>query len=235
MCVVSDFLDRVASRVIGGEPMLAPRVPSLFEPVQRDAVMQVVTESREAGPETSADAGDSQRADRATNRVRRDAMELRHPDRGVHAFEQSAALHVDPVRPVVMKGEVEGELVTAAAMASVQSPVVREAAERSVRHEHVHHHVVLSQGDGERGALLPPRGAVFPEPAPSVQRNDRQASRQPVQREHETPGLEPVVHVSIGRLEVRAATSHAPASRRQDAPQRSAFDDYLRERGKAAP
>ena len=46
---------------------------------------------------------------------------------------------------------------------------------------------------------------------------------------------EPVVHVSIGRLEVRAAPVAATPTRRRDGPQPSSLDDYLRQRGKASP
>ncbi|HEY8682806.1 MAG TPA: hypothetical protein VIM06_06500, partial [Rhodanobacter sp.] len=46
---------------------------------------------------------------------------------------------------------------------------------------------------------------------------------------------EPVVHVSIGRLEVRAAPASVTPPRRRDGPQPSSLDDYLRQRGKASP
>ena len=36
---MSDFIDRLAARAIGGEAALAPRLPSLFEPLQRAPVM----------------------------------------------------------------------------------------------------------------------------------------------------------------------------------------------------
>ena len=35
MRAVSDFLDRVATRALGSESMLSPRLPSLFEPAGR--------------------------------------------------------------------------------------------------------------------------------------------------------------------------------------------------------
>ena len=47
---------------------------------------------------------------------------------------------------------------------------------------------------------------------------------------------EPVVHVSIGRLEVRASPAAAPAPPRRDMPAPRSLDDYLRQRGgKGAP
>ncbi|HET6554175.1 MAG TPA: hypothetical protein VFG49_11615, partial [Dyella sp.] len=60
------------------------------------------------------------------------------------------------------------------------------------------------------------------------------------QRAHEMGDVsraehEPVVHVSIGRLEVRAGPAPTAPARRQETPRHSAFDDYLRERGKASP
>jgi hypothetical protein len=44
---------------------------------------------------------------------------------------------------------------------------------------------------------------------------------------------EPVVHVSIGRIELRATAPSKPV-RRQDAPQGTSLDDYLRQRGDRA-
>ncbi|MEY2159914.1 hypothetical protein [Rhodanobacter sp. FW106-PBR-LB-2-11] len=46
----------------------------------------------------------------------------------------------------------------------------------------------------------------------------------------------PAVHVSIGRLEVRAAPPASAPPRRRDGPQPGSLDDYLRQRGgKASP
>jgi hypothetical protein len=44
----------------------------------------------------------------------------------------------------------------------------------------------------------------------------------------------PEVHVSIGRLEVRAAPMPAVRSPRRDAPAQNGLDDYLRQRGDKA-
>jgi hypothetical protein len=43
------------------------------------------------------------------------------------------------------------------------------------------------------------------------------------------------VHVSIGRLEVRAAPTNATAPRHAAAARPSALDDYLRQRGGTTP
>lgn len=51
-----------------------------------------------------------------------------------------------------------------------------------------------------------------------------------------TPGGETVVHVSIGRIEVRAAPVASTPSRRREEPRPTRLDDYLRQRnGKGAP
>ncbi|HEY9237807.1 MAG TPA: hypothetical protein VIP10_03105, partial [Burkholderiaceae bacterium] len=53
---MSDFLDRLAARAIGSETALAPRLPSLFEPLQRAPIMSLADagetppDRREAAP-----------------------------------------------------------------------------------------------------------------------------------------------------------------------------------------
>ncbi len=100
---------------------------------------------------------------------------------------------------------------------------------------------VMSVTEGRKaadeGTLLGPAQSVF-RTAPSAV--TASGARSPMG--HAAPAMqasdmhEPVVHVSIGRLEVRATPSPAKnAAHRQDAPRSSPLDDYLRQRGKASP
>lgn len=91
------------------------------------------------------------------------------------------------------------------------------------------------------GALLPAPVPVFATtggtPAP-VRPGHAAAmhSTRNAQADHgNRAGSEPVVHVSIGRLEVRAAPAAAAPPRRREEAQPSSLDDYLRQRGKASP
>jgi hypothetical protein len=240
MRVVSDFLDRVASRAMGGEALLAPRVPSLFEPVQRDGRMTAV-ETREVGAPASTNVYERDEAARAPA----DEAPLRAvPDsdptsvQSMPVREEVAALRVAPVRSALARNEREAQ---PQAMRPVKLPsdaeAARPAVESRIRHEHVHHQVTLSAHDADDGALLPPRGAVFSTQPMGRDRHARETARQQARTDRHPDGMEhePVVHVSIGRLEVRAGPTSAPTSRHPEAPRRNAFDDYLRERGKASP
>jgi hypothetical protein len=240
MRAVSDFLDRVASRAIGGEGMLSPRLPSLFEPA-RDAVMPVMAEAREAGPSAVAatvGAREPARDPVGALPLRQVLGESAPVSRAAPVVEGLPALAVHPVRALATRAETDGGPPARPQAASLPGPDARPMARQDgVRHEHVHRFDALPRQDADRGALLPPRNPVFPVPPVAMGYTDRGASRQLGQQGRE-PGQadhEPVVHVSIGRLEVRAGPAATSASRRQESPRRNAFDDYLRERGKASP
>ncbi len=100
---------------------------------------------------------------------------------------------------------------------------------------------VLSAIEGRKaadeGMLLPPAQSVFrTPPAPITASGSRSPIGHPATAMPPSGTHEPVVHVSIGRLEVRATPSPGKAvAHRQDAPRSSPLDDYLRQRGKASP
>ena len=85
---MSDFLDRLAARAIGGESMLAPRLPSLFEPLQPTPIMpSVEAGDTRAGdvdrtPETAATPATVRPPSaRAVEPIRRDTPHLMSPER----------------------------------------------------------------------------------------------------------------------------------------------------------
>ena len=87
------------------------------------------------------------------------------------------------------------------------------------------------------GGLLPAPGKVFAAPHALLEpaRSGRTAT--PYAHNAQPGGRtgtigEPVVHVSIGRLEVRAAPAAGTLpARRSAGPQPASLDDYLRQRG----
>jgi hypothetical protein len=88
------------------------------------------------------------------------------------------------------------------------------------------------------GALLPAPAPVFAATSALSTRSGRTATARTATARAESIAAatsEPVVHVSIGRLEVRAAPVAAALPRRRDGPQPASLDDYLRQRGKATP
>jgi hypothetical protein len=88
----------------------------------------------------------------------------------------------------------------------------------------------------ETGVLLPPAKPVFMSTKNLGDLPARAAEAMHSRSIGAAGQSEPVVHVSIGRLEVRAAPNNATTpARRNDAPRPSSLDDYLRQRGKATP
>jgi hypothetical protein len=88
------------------------------------------------------------------------------------------------------------------------------------------------------GALLPASAPVFAavRAAPAPPGRSVAARVAAARAEGSAAAMsEPVVHVSIGRLEVRAAPAAAAPSRRREEPRPSSLDDYLRQRGKVTP
>ncbi len=249
---MSDFLDRLAARAIGSETVLAPRLPSLFEPLQRAPIMPLVeageapSQHREATPPIVA---------QPTEASARSA----HPT----ALAPPAPSRIVPVEPMPPPTPARSTTSTSRGLVQpgpvdngrVSSPVVERAVlpgssapptvaipplrvpPRQSRIAPDRH----APASSPQGVLLPSSAPVFassravPAPARSGQavalrpRNAQSGSR--------NEGIsEPVVHVSIGRLEVRAAPVVAASPRRRDGPQPGSLDDYLRQRGgKASP
>lgn len=89
-----------------------------------------------------------------------------------------------------------------------------------------------------RGALLPPTIPLlhgFPgAPPASVSPRTPGARAASIERARQA-AAETVVHVSIGRLEVRAAAGPAASARPRQGPQPGSLDDYLRQRGGKVP
>ncbi|RAO78098.1 hypothetical protein CA260_09810 [Dyella jiangningensis] len=223
---------------MGSEAMLAPRLPSLFEPAQRDVAMPVM-ETHDTVAAKSANgfaSNEARRAPAGEVLLRSVPDSTPPPVQPTTVREELAARHAASVRPALARGETETHRqAVRPTKLSGNADAAHAVVESRVRHEHVHQHVTPAVRDAGDGALLPPRGAVFSAQPMGRDRQGGEAVRQQTRADRHADGMEhePVVHVSIGRLEVRAGPVPATASRHQDAPRRNAFDDYLRERGKA--
>lgn len=250
---MSDFLDRLASRAIGSETMLAPRLPSLFEPLQPTPIMPLTEtgDARARDGEKTPDTVATPAAVRpssafAVEPIRRSTSHVMSPDRtapsepasaaaiprdvaGPSAPVASAALGVAMVERSAGPARSE-DLSKARTSSTVQPRQTRiQAAQPEAKPEPV------------AGSLWPAPEPVFSRPSASSEpvrsgRATASPSRAvPLGRSSETMD-ESVVHVSIGRLEVRAAPSASAPSRRRPGPQPASLDDYLRQRGdKASP
>ncbi|KAA0068671.1 hypothetical protein [Rhodanobacter sp. T12-5] len=248
---MSDFLDRLAARAIGGGTALAPRLPSLFEPLQRAPIMPLSGDGEPppghhetVSASTTAPTAAPMRPPLApaatvpdTSRVAPAALEpvsVPLPTRVAasasrHDMPPSPPTAV-PAPPLLVERSVAlpvpPQIVTPSPIRPRQSRIATEHPE-SASPSH------------------PPNGALLPAPAPvfGTTRADAPGRSMPVAALRtlaapaglDSASSEPVVHVSIGRLEVRAAPAPTTPTRRRDGPQPSSLDDYLRQRGKASP
>jgi hypothetical protein len=248
---MSDFLDRLAARAIGSETALMPRLPSLFEPLQRAPIMPLADEGeappdwREAAPAVHAmpvEAPTS--AASASTSVQPAAAPVTSIEHGVAAVSASAAAsaaqHASALSTVSARAFTPA--VDRPAAPSVSARPAMPAAPLPVpprRTRVAPDRLETAQTPVSNGALLPSPVPVFAAtPAASAWSGRAVAARAAAARAEGQASAagEPVVHVSIGRLEVRAAPIAADLPRRRDGPQPSSLDDYLRQRGgKASP
>ncbi|WP_447736818.1 hypothetical protein [Rhodanobacter soli] len=247
---MSDFLDRLAARAIGSETTLAPRLPSLFEPLQRAPIMP------------PADVGEAP-PDRRDAVPAMRAVPVEAPTSATPA-STSARPAAAPVMPIERVAAGPASAATSAARHASAPPIVGERAATpavdrpaapsvSVRPAMpasplpVQPRQARVAPDRQQTARTPaPNGVLLPAPAPvfaatlaAPARSGRtvaaRAAAARTEGKADAAG-EPVVHVSIGRLEVRAAPAAAAPPRRRDGPQPGSLDDYLRQRaGKASP
>lgn len=248
---MSDFLDRLAARAIGGETTLAPRLPSLFEPLQRAPIMPLA-DAREAPPPERCEAAPAMQA------VPAEALTSAAPAR---TSARPAAARVAPIAHVV--AATSASAAASAAQYASAPPIVGERASTPAVDRPASPSVLArpatpaplpvqprqvrvapdrqetARTPASNGALLPTPASVFAAPRTAPARSERTvATRAAAARtEGKADGAgEPVVHVSIGRLEVRAAPVAAAPPRRREGPQPGSLDDYLRQRGgKASP
>jgi hypothetical protein len=254
---MSDFLDRLASRAIGSESAgarsaLAPRLPSLFEPLQRAPIMPLPDDGETSpGQHETVSAAPVAPTPAPVRSPRAPTMAAMETSR-VAADAPDATPGPTPARAAAIAPRAAVQPAASAAVPAPSSTVERVvvspaptevSAPRSVRPRQMRIAIeqpgLATPPHPVQGALLAPATPVFGAtrageasggPAHAA------AARTPaaaVGQGH--AGGEPIVHVSIGRLEVRAAPVAAASPRRRDGPQPSSLDDYLRQRGKASP
>lgn len=244
-----NFIDTLAARAVGGESMLSPRLPSVFEP-QRPLPMGFPEEAREieapAPPQVTTMQG----------RVGTPSEARVPPARAAVPAVIMAVTSTSPARPAAKRHEAHAEPAPMTALVGrklttepdhsppSRAPLVPTALERAAATSPVQRERmvdVLSATEGrnatDEGTLLTPAQSVFRTPPAPVAATARGfPGGHHAQALAASAAPEPVVHVSIGRLEVRATPSPGkPAVQRQDAAQSSPLDDYLRQRGKASP
>jgi hypothetical protein len=266
----SDFLDRIVSKALGSDSTVAPRLPSLYEPIAeagvgsgidaspceaeisagqveissaRTAVQQqkeistaaasgvvprdgqMSTPKRAAvtrGPESAIVAADT--SDQAWSEPT-DAMTPipENLDNGPVATAYPRALSalaapLPEARPKPPAGTPPAAAAETAAFVMSDAPLHSEGPSALV--DGLGAHSIDAEPQNLRTSRFPVMIAkpitLHPLPEPSLR---------------ETRNLEPVIQVTIGRVEVRATQQPGPLRTQRSAPQPMRLDEYLNKRG----
>ena len=222
---MTGFLGRLAARIVGPAPMLGPRQPSMFEAARFADSVNDVADGRQAGAVAAAPIGDAPTAAIAARKFnsRPPIGEAeRVPDRRSRRGRLSTIEPPDVVSPVVPPAPTP-----TAAPETDDHPRIFPRTSVVAETENTAHR--LAEGDETlRNGTLAARAPLYPA-QPNNASSPRVAGTSGVSR----ASTEPVVHISIGRIELRAQTPSKPI-RHHHAPQGTSLDDYLRQRGDRA-
>ncbi|MDE2154824.1 MAG: hypothetical protein KGJ32_02855 [Xanthomonadaceae bacterium] len=253
---MSDFLDRLAARALGSETTLTPRLPARFEPRQGSPIMPLPPGEADArqpmhgAPPTNAvaaaiDRSRPQRASAVPGHGEPHIMAT-PPERVVASLPSGDAVRIPhrdaPPAPAVAAPAASRIHQRSAPPATSprQPDVLRPAAPvqpRQVRIAPDRAEPATRASTDVPPPLFSPETHALPAAQAAGRSRASRAPRDrpvPSARADDTAG-ETVVHVSIGRLEVRAAAAAVAAPRRQDGQRPSSLDDYLRQRGDKVP
>lgn len=256
-----EFLTRLVDRAIGVESQLAPRVSSMFEPASR--IASVANSAWEPGTSDDADGDATAIVARPERRAPVTPL-LLGSDSGTRARRPPLPLCEDAERTVSNEDLQQRGSATAQETANETSRLVEKGASaprvvanrppvqlvsapvphlpdrtthRSRRESTIgepeEHASAIRTAAAERpsptGALVPLRAQVVAVLPSFTDRRERGHSRR-----EESHLSEPTVHVSIGRVEVRA-TRESPVPQRvqRKRPSPLSLDDYLIGRGGA--
>jgi len=218
---MTGFLGRLAARNVGPAPMLGPRQPSMFEATRiADGVSDLAD-----GHAVAMEAASSGRTAITASTPREvdpmpPAGDVRHaPDRRSRRGRLPPIESPDGVPPVVPPDPMP----TAASVAD-DHPRIFPRTSAVVETEVTARRFAVSDETFHSGTLAA-RAPLYPAP-PANGSSPRVAGTPGVSR----ASAEPVVHVSIGRVELRAQAPSKPI-RHHHTPQGTSLDDYLRERG----
>ncbi len=245
---MSDFLDRLTARAIGSETALAPRLPSLFESPRQVPIMpageqdEAPRHHRTAPLDGVAAAGAAPTSSILTATPSEQGRSRVAPAERVAVSTTPAAVSSRSLREASLPAStaprhLPGIECPAAPASQARKPKADQPVPAQPRQTRVAPDRHGTMSPPTAGSLLPSSTQVFATQAPAASTPDRPGhvamrprlvARADSQRE---ATRDPVVHVSIGRLEVRAAVAPVAPPRRHDAPRPSSLDDYLRQRG----
>jgi hypothetical protein len=223
---MSDFLTRLAARAIA-QPTLRPRAVSRFEaaPLAQDAVLSPDTSGRRVS-ESSTRREEPREARVPTSR-RFDDSETRRLSPPPPPAEQTPAPPIRVERALAQEADRQIERVVETQERVLHVPVRETVVEQAPPLPHrfdeqpprviTEQSIIRERELRERERTI--RTSIERAPARSTARETPQAARQ----------SEPVVHVSIGRVEVRAV-SPPPQQRSPRRAPAMTIDDYVARR-----
>jgi len=259
---VSDFLSRLTERRQRPADAVRPRVRSMFEdggatPSRGLGAQEEVVETEAAQPAMKAAAAIPAPQQASVAPAPRHRETTAHMETNLHSapvFETaSAPPELPDPRPSGPAPFAPAPALAAHEPATpVDAPAARQPAEASgtpepaivraeqradapVRIERIETQVVV-HGNGPPPAIPAPIAVAPFAPPPFAPAREANAPRAPAPRRE--PGAkpaqpEPVIHVTIGRVEIRAVAEREPARRKREAASAvMSLDDYLRARSK---
>jgi hypothetical protein len=255
--VPADFLGRLVARARGEDHGVQPRLPSLFEPVHpagagiaADTAGLMPSGRREDFPPPAREDGDigirrvappiaARRDETAPAFGTRQHESAQLPRFDVDAKPVAATVPLFPARTAL--AEATGDTVSgddespAAGARSARADGRRVDTSAAQRQPHDVRTIASRHGETIPDVYPPAEnGALLSAPVPAIMSDTHAARRLASEqsRESATADNPPVVHVTIGRVEVRAVQP-APVERRPAArgPRPMALDEYLKRRG----
>jgi len=227
---MSDFLTNLAARALA-PPTLRPRTPSRFEPAgvagapepwEEESEPHRARELHRATEPGEAAASPETLAEPAPERTPHDEVIRERTREVLHERTHSNAEHHEVTREIRVSPSPE------AAPSRRPLPVITQQQRGSAPERTRADHAPETRVDlRERERTLP---AIPPQARATarIHRDSSPASRAlaPKNREGTQTAAEPVIHVSIGRVEVRAVTATAVARSPRRGPAMS-IDDYV--------
>lgn len=230
---MSDFLTRMAQRSLGAAPLIAPRLPGLFAPVEESSpsnVANAIAATEEAPVSTLASLPLQSRtkgsADPASNEPRANIDTPQHFHAPEAAIAPAPAAHTGNTQsrieatliPLVDTAQTNTQ--TTAPLVAPVAPVASDA-DASLKPSKALRDMPATAPE-QWSPLLPQRNAEHVAPFAAL-------ADTPVGAETGTPPA-PTVHITIGRVEVRANIATPPAAPRPRAVSKPAqsLGDYLK-------
>ena len=230
---MSDHLSNIADKSLNMVPVVQPRPVSLFEPVHAEGVLGARYRFSEGAPDELSDSEEIQTAEMGSITAARSQTQRHQPNTNsvIDPFkaptsttpESAPRDQPDRLPQSVMEFSETIRDTTAAQSSSRATRTQREFVQDDLPTAKP-----LPAGEQRRPRVKPyiERAAIDFRGIPVSQR-----SRTPSFRTTETMSIQPspgrTIQVTIGRIEVRAATPPASSQKQRPAPKTLSLDEYL--------